>query len=288
MRKDGSMRLLVTGGAGMLGLAVAAAATRLGHDVFALSRAELDITDADHVRRVTAAAEPRAVINCAAWTDVDGAETAEAAATAVNGDGAGNVARAAAEVGARIVHVSTDYVFDGTKRKPWLESDAVSPIGAYGRSKLVGEEQVAAATDEHAIVRTAWLFGAGGRNFVDTMLALGDERDEVSVVTDQVGSPTWSVHLAEALVELAERRGDVGILHAAGAGACSWYELAVEVFDRAGVRCRILPTTAARFPRAAPRPAYSVLGSERDDAPVLAPWQAGLAGYLAERAVVAR
>ena len=288
MRKDGPMRLLVTGGAGMLGHAVAAAATRLGHDVFALSRAELDITDADHVRRITAAAEPRAVINCAAWTDVDGAETAEATATAVNGEGAGNVARAAAEVGARIVHVSTDYVFDGTKREPWLESDAVNPIGAYGRSKLVGEEQVAAATDEHAIVRTAWLFGAGGRNFVDTMLALGDDRDEVSVVTDQVGSPTWSVHLAEALVELAERRGDVGILHAAGAGACSWYELAVEVFDRAGVRCRVLPTTAARFARVAPRPAYSVLGSERDDAPVLASWQAGLAGYLAERAVVAR
>ena len=288
MRKDGPMRLLVTGGAGMLGQAVAAAATRLGHDVFALSRAELDITDADHVRRVTAAAEPRAVINCAAWTDVDGAETAEAAATAVNGAGAGNVARAAAEVGGRIVHVSTDYVFDGTKREPWLESDAVNPIGAYGRSKLVGEEQVAAATDEHAIVRTAWLFGAGGRNFVDTMLALGDERDEVSVVTDQVGSPTWSVHLAEALVELAERRGDVGILHAAGAGACSWYELAVEVFACAGVRCRVLPTTAARFPRVAPRPAYSVLGSERDDAPVLAPWQEGLAAYLTERAVVAR
>src|SRR6476620_2707424 len=280
MRKDGPMRLLVTGGAGMLGQAVAAAATRLGHDVFALSRAELDIADADHVRRVVAAAEPRAVINCAAWTDVDGAETAEAAATAVNGDGAGNVARAAAETGARIVHVSTDYVFDGERRhagdgtgEPWVESDTVNPIGAYGRSKLAGEEQVAAATEEHAIVRTAWLFGAGGRNFVDTMLALGEERDEVSVVTDQVGSPTWTVHLAEGLVELAERGGDVGILHAAGAGACSWYELAVEVFDRAGVRCRVLPTTAARFPRLAPRPAYSVLGRERDDAPVLPGWQ---------------
>jgi dTDP-4-dehydrorhamnose reductase len=288
MRKDGPMRLLVTGGAGMLGQAVAAAATRLGHDVFALSRAELDITNADHVRRVVAAAEPRAVINCAAWTDVDGAETAEAAATSVNGEGAGNVARAAAEVGARIVHVSTDYVFDGNKREPWLESDPVNPLGAYGRSKLAGEEQVALAPDEHAIVRTAWLFGAGGRNFVDTMLALGHERDEVSVVSDQVGSPTWSVHLAEGLVELAERSGDVGIVHAAGAGACSWYELAVEVFDRGGVRCRVLPTTSDRFPRVAPRPAYSVLGSERDDAPVLPPWQTGLAAYLTERAVVAR
>jgi dTDP-4-dehydrorhamnose reductase len=288
------MRLLVTGGAGMLGQAVAAAATRLGHDVVALSRAELDITDADHVRRVIAAAEPRAVINCAAWTDVDAAETAEAAATAVNADGAGNVARAAAETGARIVHVSTDYVFDGVRQhagdgtgEPWVESDAVNPIGAYGRSKLAGEQQVAAAADDHVIVRAAWLYGAGGRNFVDTMLGLGAERDEVSVVTDQVGSPTWTVHLAEGLVELAER-GDVGILHATGGGACSWYELAVEIFDRAGLRCRVLPTTSDRFPRPARRPAYSVLGTERDEAPVLPPWQDGVAAYLSEKAVVAR
>jgi dTDP-4-dehydrorhamnose reductase len=282
------MRLLVTGGAGMLGQAVATAATRLGHDVVALSRAELDVTDADHVRRVIAAAEPRAVINCAAWTDVDGAETAEAAATAVNGEGAGNVARAAAETGARLVHVSTDYVFDGAKSAPWVESDPVGPIGAYGRSKLAGEEEVAAAGGEHAIVRSAWLFGAGGRNFVDTMLALGGEHDEVSVVTDQVGSPTWTGHLAEAVIELAERRGDVGIFHAAGAGACSWYELAVEVFDRAGVRCRVLPTTAERYARPAPRPSYSVLGTERDAAPILPPWQKGVAAYLSEKAVLAR
>jgi dTDP-4-dehydrorhamnose reductase len=278
----------------MLGQAVAAAATRLGHDVVALSRAELDITDADHVRRVIAAAQPRAVVNCAAWTDVDAAETAEAAATAVNGRGAGNVARAAAETGARIVHVSTDYVFDGERQhagdgtgEPWVESDAVNPIGAYGRSKLAGEEQVAAATEDHVIVRAAWLYGAGGRNFVDTMLALGAERDEVSVVTDQVGSPTWTVHLAEGLVELAER-SDVGILHATGGGACSWYELAVEVFDRAGLRCRVLPTTSDRFPRPARRPAYSVLGTERTEAPVLPPWPDGVAAYLSEKAVLAR
>jgi dTDP-4-dehydrorhamnose reductase len=280
------MRLLVTGSAGMLGQAVAAAATRLGHDVIALPRAGLDITDADHVRRVIAAAEPRAVVNCAAWTDVDGAETAEAAATAVNGAGAGNVARAAAENGARVVHVSTDYVFDGAKTTPWVESDAVAPLGAYGRSKLAGEREVAAADGEHAIVRSAWLFGAGGRNFVDTMLALAEERDEVTVVTDQVGSPTWTGHLAEALVELAERRGDIGIFHAAGAGACSWYELAVEVFARAGVRCRVLPTTAERFARPAPRPAYSVLGTEREATPILPPWQDGVAAYLTDKAVV--
>jgi dTDP-4-dehydrorhamnose reductase len=282
------MRLLVTGGAGMLGQAVASAATRLGHDVIALSRADLDVTDADHVRRVVAAAEPRAVVNCAAWTDVDGAETAEAAATAVNAQGAENVARAAAETGTRLVHVSTDYVFDGAKREPWVESDPVGPLGAYGRSKLAGEEAVAAVGGEHAIVRSAWLFGAGGRNFVDTMLALGEEREEVTVVADQVGSPTWTGHLAEALIELAERRGDVGIFHAAGAGACSWNELAVEVFDRAGVRCRVLPTTSERYRRPARRPAYSVLGTVRDEAPILPPWQQGVAGYLADRAVVAR
>jgi dTDP-4-dehydrorhamnose reductase len=282
------MRLLVTGGAGMLGQAVAAVATRLGHEVVALSRTELDITDADHVRRVVTAAEPRAIVNCAAWTDVDGAETAEAAATAVNGAGPGNLARAVAESDARLVHVSTDYVFDGTKRAPWVESDPVGPIGAYGRSKLAGELEVAAAAGDHAIVRTAWLFGAGGRNFVDTMLALGRERDEVEVVTDQVGSPTWSAHLAEGLVELAERRGDVGIFHAAGTGACSWYELAVEVFDRGGVRCRVLPTTSERFSRPASRPAYSVLANKRDEVPVLPPWQEGVAAYLAEKAVMAR
>jgi dTDP-4-dehydrorhamnose reductase len=281
------MRLLITGGAGMLGQAVASAATRLGHDVIALSRADLDVTDADHVRRVIAACDARAVVNCAAWTDVDGAEVAEARATAVNGEGAGNVARAAAETGMRLVHVSTDYVFDGAKRDPWIESDPVGPVGAYGRSKLAGEHEVAAAGGEHAIVRSAWLFGTGGRNFVDTMLALGQERDEVSVVADQVGSPTWTGHLAEAVVELAERRGDAGIFHAAGSGACSWYELAVEVFDRAGVSCRVLPTTTERFARAAPRPAYSVLGTERDEAPILPPWQEGVAAYLSEKAVVA-
>jgi dTDP-4-dehydrorhamnose reductase len=283
-----SMRLLVTGGAGMLGQAVAAVATRLGHDVIALSRADLDITDSDHVRRVVAAAEPRAVVNCAAWTDVDGAETAEAAATGVNATGAGNVARAAAESATRLVHVSTDYVFDGSKRSPWVESDPVGPVGAYGRSKLAGEEEVAAASEDYAIVRTAWLFGAGGRNFVDTILAVGREREEVDVVTDQIGSPTWSAHLAEALVEVAERRGDVGLFHAAGGGACSWYELAVEVFDRAGVRCRVLPTTSERYSRLAQRPAYSVLDTERDEAPLLPPWQDGVAGYLAEKAVMAR
>jgi dTDP-4-dehydrorhamnose reductase len=277
------MRLLVTGAGGMLGRAVVEAAQRVGHDVRAATRGDLDVTDPVAVHHALAELRPHAVVNCAAYTDVDGAESDREIAAAVNGAGAGHVAAAAAEVGAFVVHVSTDYVFDGSKREPWLEDDPVGPLGAYGETKLAGERAVAAANPAHAIVRTAWLFGAGGRNFVDTMLALGAEREEVSVVTDQVGCPTWTGHLGGALVELAERPRDIGIHHIAGAGACSWNELASEVFDRAGIDCRVLPTTAAAFPRPAPRPAYSVLGSQRRTPIVLPAWQDGVAAYLATR-----
>jgi dTDP-4-dehydrorhamnose reductase len=276
------VKLLVTGAGGMLGRAVAASAGARDHDVTALSRADLDVTDAATVRAAIAAAAPDVVVHCAAWTDVDGAEEHEQEALAVNGEGAGSVAAAAGEVGAFVVHVSTDYVFDGTKREPWVESDAVAPLGAYGRTKLAGERAVAAATPDHAIVRTAWLFGAGGRNFVDTMLALGAQRDEVSVVTDQVGCPTWTGHLADGLVALAERRSP-GIQHLAGAGWCSWHDLAVEVFARAGVDVHVVPTTSDAFRRPAPRPAWSVLASERPRALTLPPWREGLARYLASR-----
>jgi dTDP-4-dehydrorhamnose reductase len=277
------MNLLVTGAGGMLGRAVVDAATRLGHDVQASTRADLDITDAQATRLALVSARPTAVINCAAYTDVDGAESAWQAAEAVNARGAGNVAAAAAEIGALIVHVSTDYVFDGSKREPWLESDAVAPLGVYGDTKLAGERAIAAANPVHAIVRTAWLYGAGGKNFVDTMLALGAQRAEVSVVTDQVGCPTWTGHLAGALVELAERPQETGIHHIAGSGSCSWNEFALEIFERAGIECRVLPATSEQFVRPATRPAYSVLGSERRNPLVLPPWQDGVAEYLATR-----
>jgi dTDP-4-dehydrorhamnose reductase len=277
------MKLLVTGAGGMLGRAVVGAATRLGHDVRACPRAELDVTDAQATRLAAVAARPGAVVNCAAYTDVDGAESDWRGAEAVNVHGAANVAAAAAEIGALIVHVSTDYVFDGSKREPWLESDPVAPLGVYGDTKLAGEQVVADATPAHAIVRTAWLFGAGGRNFVDTMLALGAQRDEVSVVTDQVGCPTWTGHLAAALVELAERPEETGIHHIAGSGSCSWNELALELFERALIECRVVPATSAQFVRPAMRPAYSVLGSERRNPLVLPRWQDGVAEYLATR-----
>ncbi len=277
------MRLLVTGAGGMLGRAVVEAATRLGHDVRAASRAELDITDAAAARDAVADARAQAVINCAAYTDVDGAESDWARAEAVNCTGAGNVAAAAARAGASIVHVSTDYVFDGSKREPWLESDPTGPLGVYGETKLGGEHAVAEANARHAIVRTAWLYGAGGKNFVDTMLGLGAQRDEVAVVTDQVGCPTWTGHLAGALVDLAERPDDTGIHHIAGAGSCTWNELALELFERARIECRVRPTTTAQFPRPARRPAYSVLGTERAQPLRLPSWQQGVADYLATR-----
>jgi dTDP-4-dehydrorhamnose reductase len=273
------MRLLITGAAGMLGRDVAAAAGRSGHEVVALARAQLDIADRAAVQRAIAAARPDAVVNCAAWTDVDGAEEHEAEATRVNGDGAGHLAEAAPY----LVHVSTDYVFDGQGTEPYREDHPAGPLSAYGRSKLAGERAVQNANPDHAIVRSSWLFGAGGRNFVDTMLRLGAERDALRVVEDQVGCPTFTGHLAEALVTIAVNR-PAGILHVAGGGACSWFELARAALQEQNITTRIEPCTTAEFPRPAPRPAYSVLGSTRPDAPTLPPWRDGLRAYLRERA----
>jgi len=277
------MRLLVTGAAGMLGRATVHAAGHRGPEVTGLARAGLDVTDTAAVEETLRRLEPEAIINCAAWTDVDGAEEHEAAAHTANAVAPRLLARAAAAVDARLVHVSTDYVFDGSSSRPWVESDPVAPLNAYGRTKLDGETGVLESDGAHAVVRAAWVYGAGGSNFVDTMLRLAGERDEVTVVTDQTGRPTWTGHLAAALVELAERREDTGLFHATGEGACSWYEFAVEIFDRAGLACRVLPTTSDAFVRPAKRPAYSVLGTEREPGVRLPPWQDGLEAYLKER-----
>jgi dTDP-4-dehydrorhamnose reductase len=280
------MRLLVTGAAGMLGTDVVAAAAP-GHDVVAFTRADLDITDAAAVRAAVRDTRPDAVINCAAWTNVDGAESAEAEATLINGDGAGHLAAAAAEAGAHIVHVSTDYVFAGDATAPYLEDAPTGPIGAYGRSKLAGELAVAAAApSSHAIVRTSWVFGPHGKNFVDTMLRLGAERDELKVVDDQLGCPTYTGHLAEALVTIADQRTH-GVLHVAGGGSCTWWELACATFERTGLTPAVHRATTAEFGAPAPRPVYSVLGSTRSDAPALPAWQDGLAAHLIAKEVLA-
>jgi dTDP-4-dehydrorhamnose reductase len=278
----------------MLGLDVLGAGERAGHELIGVDLPELDITNPDAVSQTFARVRPEAVLNCAAWTDVDGAETHVPQAHAVNADGAGNLARAAAADGVPLLHVSTDYVFSGeafvaTNGAPraYVESDPTGPRSVYGQSKLAGEQQVLAASPAHTVVRSAWLFGVGGANFANTMLRLAGERDAVQVVTDQVGCPTWTGHLAPALLGLIERRA-TGLVHLAGAGQVSWNGFTVEIFRQADVACRVEAATSAQMARPAPRPAWSVLESAREDVLPLPPWQDGLAGYLAARAGIVR
>jgi dTDP-4-dehydrorhamnose reductase len=276
------MKLLVTGAGGMLGRDLMLAAGNAGHQVVGFGHAELDVSDPDALGRKFDLERPDVVINSAAWTDVDGAEDAEEAAFAVNGTGAGNVAAAAAAVGASVVQVSTDYVFDGAKGAPYVESDQPAALSAYGRTKLAGEEACAVANKRHFIVRSAGLFGIGGGNFVETMLRLAADHGEVLVVRDQVGSPTYTWHLAYGVVRLIEGV-EFGIHHMAAAGQCSWYEFAREIFEQAQIECKVLSGTTEMLGRPAPRPSYSALTSQREHAITLPPWQDGLAGYLAQR-----
>lgn len=276
------MKLLVTGAAGMLGRDVMLAAGNAGHQVVGYGHAELDVADADAAGAKIEGERPDVVINCAAWTDVDGAEEAEEEATRINGEGAGNVAAAAAAVGASVVYVGSDYVFDGSKGAPYVETDQTAPLSAYGRSKLAGEEATRAANKRHFVVRSAWLFGTGGPNFVETMLRLAADHGEVLVVRDQVGSPTYTWHLAYGIVRLIEGV-EFGIHHMAAAGSCSWYEFAREIFEQANVECKVMSATTEMLGRPAPRPAYSALASQREHAIELPAWQDGLAAYLAQR-----
>jgi dTDP-4-dehydrorhamnose reductase len=276
------VRALVTGAAGMLGQDLTEELVARDWAVAALSRPELDITDAGAVEDAIDELRPDVVFNCAAWTDVDGAEVAERDAMRVNDTAAGIVAATAAAYNAAIVYVSSDYVFDGAKGSAYVESDLPAAISAYGRSKQAGETSTEMANPRHFVVRSSWLFGTGGPNFVETMLRVGSEQAEVIVVSDQVASPTYTPHLAEALVRLAETR-EYGIHHIAGGGSCSWFEYAQEIFDQADVDCRVMAGTTEMLGRPAPRPALSLLASERPDPIVLPDWRRGLAEYLAAR-----
>jgi dTDP-4-dehydrorhamnose reductase len=278
----------------MLGLDVLRAGERAGQELIGMTRGELDITDASAVRDAIAAVRPDALLNCAAWTDVDGAESQAEQAHAVNAIGAGNLASAAAGAKVALAHVSTDYVFDGNAPldsegapRAYLESDPTGPRSVYGQTKLEGERLVLAASPRHTVVRSSWLFGTGGRNFAQTMLDLAGERDAVQVVSDQVGCPTWTGHLAPALLGLLAR-GVRGLVHLAGTGAVSWNGYAREIFRQAEIDCRVDPATSAQMERPAPRPAWSALESERLDVLPLPPWQDGVAGYLAARAGMIR
>jgi dTDP-4-dehydrorhamnose reductase len=261
----------VTGAAGMLGSDVVSVLRDAGHDVVGLTRAQLDVTDPRACQESLAGAD--VVVNAAAWTDVDGAEDAEAAAFAVNAVGAANVARAAAGAGATLVHVSTDYVFAGDASTPYATDHPIEPCNAYGRTKAAGEWAVLAACPGAYVVRTAWLYGEGGPNFVRTMLRLADQRDTVEVVDDQRGQPTWTRDLAVFLRDLVVTYASAGIHHGTASGDTTWFGLAHEVFTLAGLDPdRVRPATAAVFPRRAARPAYSVL----DNGGRLPEWQAGL------------
>jgi dTDP-4-dehydrorhamnose reductase len=278
------MRILITGAGGMLGRDLAQAASATGVDLIGLTHRELDIADDEAVERQVTGARPDVVVNCAAWTNVDGAEEAAAEALAVNGRGAGNVARAANACGAWTIHLSSDYVFDGGKRLPYVESDPTNPLSAYGRSKLAGEVEVAReAPTRHTVVRSSWLFGVHGSCFPATILRLAGERDELSVVDDQHGCPTFTEHLAQAILQLASGPIPQGVVHLAGDGSCSWFELATEVVRLAGLSCQVLPVDTAKMPRPAPRPAYSVLGTERDGQPALPHWRRGIEDFMAVR-----
>ncbi len=283
------MRILITGGHGMLGLDTRREALARDIDVVACSHAELEITDESAVRSVIGDANVDAVFNLAAYTDVDGAESDGATAHAVNGTGAGNVARAATDAGAWTIHVSSDYVFDGAKRTPYLESDATGPLSVYGASKLAGERAVAAgAPDSHTIVRSSWLFGTGGPCFPATIMRLAAQRDRLTVVDDQFGCPTFTEHLASALLTIATDRERCralrGVVHIAAGGECSWYVFAKEIISAAGAGTKVSPGSTEALGRPAPRPPYSVLGTERgEQVPELPHWRAGLEGYMAAR-----
>ena len=257
-------RVLVTGADGQLGAALCE--TFAGDDVLPFTLGDWDVTQPP-----PAVGGLDLVLHTAAWTDVDGAEADPQSAAAVNVGGTQH----AASLGAPLVYFSTDYVFDGRKREPYVESDGPNPLSAYGRTKLHGE---AAAGEGAWIVRSSWLFGWTSHNFVRTMLRLGAERDEVAVVDDQRGCPTYVGHLAEATRAIVEL--EPGVWHLAADGECTWAEFAEAIFAEAGLDCRVRRITTAELGRPAPRPAYSVLGSERPGAPQLPPWRDGLRACL--------
>jgi len=282
------MRTLILGGSGMLGRAVLAAARARGWPALALSREQADIVDEERLAYWMAAFGPEVVINCAAYTRVDDCETRQEHAMAVNGEAVGGLARAAGRRGARLLQVSTDYVFDGGERgQPYAEGDATGPRSVYGRSKLAGE-RLALAARRSLVVRTSWLFGAGGPNFV-TAIVRQIERGtrQLRVVADQVGAPTYTPFLARALLDLAPLEA-TGIVHYRNREPVSWYSFAAAIarwWPGPAGAVEVAPVTTAEMPRPAPRPAYSVLAVERCEALLGRPvehWEWGLAQYLSQ------
>jgi len=273
--------ILVVGANGMLGQDLL---KELPGEVRGLDLPDIDITSLESVHEVLGRLRPRVVVNAAAYTDVDGCESNQELAMQVNGEGVAFLAMICRDIGARLVQISTDYVFNGGKGSPYLEDDPTGPLSVYGESKLAGELN-ARFTPDHLIIRTQWLYGLHGKNFVETMLRLATEKDELAVVDDQIGSPTWTVDLAKGVRALIEHDCK-GIYHAANSGFCSWNEFSKAIFAEAGVPVRVKPLTTEQLGRPARRPLYSTLDCgklARDTGFQLQPWAEALKQYLNKR-----
>lgn len=276
------MRVLVTGVKGQLGYHVVEELEKRGHAAVGVDIDEMDITDAEQTRRVITGAQAEAVVHCAAYTAVDAAEEHVELCRKVNVDGTGNIAKVCGELGLKMVYISTDYVFNGEGLRPWEPEDEAEPLNVYGQAKYDGEVQVRNYVDKYFIVRTAWVFGEHGHNFINTMLRLGRERGKVSVVNDQIGSPTYTRDLAVLLVDMIETE-KYGIYHATNEGYCSWYEFAVEIFRQAGMEVQVSPQTSDELQAKAKRPHNSRMDKaklETSGFRRLPSWQDALRRYL--------
>jgi dTDP-4-dehydrorhamnose reductase len=285
MGGEDGMKALVTGSAGMLAKDLIPCLSKMGHEVIAPPEDKLDITDLQVVRSAVDGFKPDIIINCAAYTNVDEAEKQEHQALIVNGLGVQNLCILCQEHDIPLVHFSTDYVFDGSKAGPYTIYDRTNPINAYGRSKLLGEKYILWLLSKFYLLRTSWLFGLHGKNFIETMLEIGQRQKQVSVVTDQKGCPTWTRHLAEATVALIET-GRYGIYHVTNSEATTWFDFTKEIFRLAGMSTEVLPVISEQFPRPAKRPSNSVL----DPFPLkevvgrgMPSWKVALKEYLSQR-----
>lgn len=285
------MRILLTGVNGQLGGELQRTLAPLG-DVIGVGRDRLDLSQPQSIPPVIAEIQPELIVNCAAYTAVDKAESEPELARTVNAIAPGTLAKAAADINATLLHISTDYVFDGTQSRPYVETDTTNPLGVYGSTKLAGELAILQTGAPHIILRTAWVYGVGGTgNFVKTMLRLGKDRDEVRVVADQVGSPSWTGDIANAVAQLSRQHRDLeGTYHFTNSGVASWYDFAVAIFEEAKKLDfdlaieRVRPIATSEYPTPAKRPAYSVLSSKRLESILQEPaphWRTGLRQMLA-------
>jgi dTDP-4-dehydrorhamnose reductase len=270
------MKILITGAEGMLGKDLKEVLTENEIEVILTDKYNMDITDLNSINEVIEANKPDYVIHCAAYTNVDAAESDKYNAYLINATGSEYIARSTAKFNIPLVYISTDYVFDGEKGEPYNISDKTNPISVYGESKLAGEMLVQKYNPNHYIARTSWLYGKHGKNFVDTMISLAEKNTELKVVADQFGCPTWTVALSNAIVDLIFYKKRFGIYHTCGTGITNWYGFAKKIFELKNIDINVIPVTTDEFPRTAKRPKYSAMNNDN----ILEPWEKSLEAYL--------